>query len=47
MFNQMITPSTPPRRRMTLTLLLVWAGWFVVNLAANGLFSIAAHGIPG
>lgn len=46
MFNPMIQPSTPPRQHMFLTLLLVWAGWFDVNLAANGLFYIAAYETP-
>jgi hypothetical protein len=42
-----VDASAPPTRRMVLTLLLVWTGWFIANLAANGLFFIAAHGHPG
>jgi membrane protease YdiL (CAAX protease family) len=40
-------PSAPTRRRMALTLLLLWLAWFFANLAANGLFFLAAHGRPG
>jgi hypothetical protein len=31
---------------MVLTLVLVWLAWSVANLAANGLFYIAAHDTP-
>lgn len=46
MFNPPVPQTSPLRRRMVLTLLLVWLAWFVVNLAANGLFYIAARGAP-
>lgn len=39
-------PSLPSQRRLVLTLLLVWLSWFTANLAANGLFYIAANGRP-
>jgi hypothetical protein len=39
--------NIPTRRRMALTLALVWLAWFVANLAPNGLFYIAARGVPG
>lgn len=44
MFTTMIQKSSPSRCRMALTLILVWLGWFVVNLAANGVFYIASQG---
>ncbi|MCF7943651.1 MAG: hypothetical protein K9L21_04400 [Spirochaetia bacterium] len=34
--------KVPSRLKMALTLLLVWLAWFVVNLAANGIYYIAA-----
>lgn len=43
MLNPPITQIHATRRRMVLTLILVWLAWFVANLAANGLFYIAAH----
>ena len=47
MFNPPVPQTSLPRRRMALTLVLVWLAWFVANLAPNGLFYIAAHGTPG
>jgi membrane protease YdiL (CAAX protease family) len=41
-----IAPTHTTRRRMVLTLALVWLAWFVANLAANGLSYIAAHDAP-
>jgi membrane protease YdiL (CAAX protease family) len=35
-----------PQKQFILALLLVWLAWFVVNLAANGLFYIAADNKP-
>ncbi len=47
MFNPQIDEVLPTRRRMALTLMLVWVGWFIVNLAPNGLYYIAARTAPG
>lgn len=47
MFNVPVIQDPASRRRMALTLLLVWLAWFIANLAAKGLFYIAAHGTPG
>lgn len=47
MFAMNIEVNLPSRRKMALTLLLVWLAWFVVNLAANGVYFIAAQGKPG
>ena len=47
MFTMNIEVELPSRRKMALTLLLVWLAWFVVNLAANGVYFIAAQGKPG
>ena len=47
MFTMNIEVELTSRRKMTLTLLLVWLAWFVVNLAANGVYFIAAQGKPG
>ncbi|MBN1260312.1 MAG: hypothetical protein JXB35_06485 [Anaerolineae bacterium] len=42
-----VTRTYPNRRRMALTLILVWLAWFAANLASNGLFYIAARTAPG
>jgi membrane protease YdiL (CAAX protease family) len=47
LLNYPVEATTPTRRRMAMTLLLVWLAWFVVNLGANGLFYVSAHGRPG
>ncbi len=47
MFNPPITQTRVTRRRMALTLGLIWLAWFVANLAPNGLFYIADHRAPG
>jgi len=46
LFNYSVTPTTPSRRRMVMTMLLVWLAWFFANLAPNGLFYIALNGRP-
>lgn len=42
-----VATTTPTRKRMVATMLLVWLAWFFVNLGANGLFYVSLHGRPG
>ncbi|MBN1812572.1 MAG: hypothetical protein JXA14_12105 [Anaerolineae bacterium] len=42
-----VETTTPTRKQMAMTMLLVWLAWFFVNLGANGLFYVSAHGRPG
>ena len=47
LFSYPVETTTPTRKRMVATMLLVWLAWFFVNLGANGLFYISLHGRPG
>jgi membrane protease YdiL (CAAX protease family) len=46
LFNYPVKTTTLTRKRMAVTMLLVWLAWFFVNLGANGLFYVSAHGRP-
>ena len=47
LFKHPVETTTPTRKRMAATMLLVWLAWFFVNLGANGLFYVSLHGGPG
>lgn len=47
LFDYPVETATPTRKHMIMTMLLVWLAWFFVNLGANGLFYMSAHGRPG
>lgn len=47
LFKHPVETTTPTRKRMVATMLLVWLAWFFVNLGANGLFYVSLHGRPG
>jgi membrane protease YdiL (CAAX protease family) len=47
MFNYPVCTEIPTRKRMIVTMLIVWVAWFYANLGPNGIFYISLHGNPG
>lgn len=46
LINCPVCAVAPTRRRIVLTLIVVWLVWFLANLGPNALFYLALHGIP-
>ena len=42
-----VVSNTPTRKKMAVTIMLVWLAWFFANLGPNGLFYISLNGKPG